>query len=737
MTLSATITLLFSVHLSLNYWQDPLVESRKACKQGNLEKCEEALKSANDAGKSRIIREIEGEIDKLKKSPPTPNPDPPDRGPEVNKNAQAEQEVKALEAETAWETSLEDYRKGVRCATESQAFCDPNPTTVHSFVDERQKHGINGYVSEGVAEALTLVADIAIKRAKQQGLAVLQTRLREAICQLTLEPDTKSAPSKANPALPNTCSLLENTTIDKLVGDPRPLQIALFGDLVSVVAAHFISGALATVQPSLEGPPRDFERDVKSARNLEKLVNVAMTTTLRVVTRKTPTFLSHDAQGLYRLLLASAGTDPRQQIFWQKARGVPLGLAAAALLLNRGDEKLSLAEIIALLSTDRCRFAVEKKKVGVAIPAADAEPPAAGPAEPCVPLELTSADFTTAFEIANLAIIAGTARKNDNPDNPERVKAAVALTFRALVEYFTQNGRPTRQLANVRDLRALFEAALEQDVPTAVSASARLLISQLGALTPEKAPANDKDSRTATRKRRAIEKAVALLTGVAAYADTYTDLEEGSAAPTTEQVRQARRDVLENLIDATTVRAKRHGEWVASLGIPVGFTTGLQWARVRDADGDFKFPSMPQAMAPQLTLPLGIALQLLPGRAYANGRTYPARRASGNRELPRSRAFADGFHLFASILDLGQFLNYDAEGKVNRPRWDSFISPGLQLGWIVGTPANSFILALDARYAPTLFAGTSTLTVPADTSPGGALRLGLTLAYYIPLFDFN
>ncbi len=92
-------------------------------------------------------------------------------------------------------------------------------------------------------------------------------------------------------------------------------------------------------------------------------------------------------------------------------------------------------------------------------------------------------------------------------------------------------------------------------------------------------------------------------------------------------------------------------------------------------------------------------------------------------------------HVMATAIDLGQYAAYDEDGDVNRPRWDTLLAPGIQIGAILGKPEHNLVLAADVRYAPTLFAESANLDL--QDKQAGAVRFGLTLSYYVPIFDFN
>lgn len=644
-----------------------------------------------------------------------------------------------------------------------------------------------------VTEALSLVTDIAVKRAKQHGLGFLKSRLEAAVCGVTL-------PYEDVRILPATCELVGKSSPDKLVGDPRVIQVALFQDLLELLVTQRIephiltgpsgdskSGSQGTTDPAgvdiAAAPQKPDDAATKAAKeSLRSLARLAIRIGARTLSKRDFALTVDDARTLLSAIVDTAGLHKRSRIQWGKARAIPYGLAAAALW-NK-DTSGTLPELIR---------ALESAVIGEA----PANPPpitsaaASGEAQPASPPPTTSSaasdksplsadEFARALEIANLALIAASATGAERlPDGRERLIAAIDLVFECIGEYVrfnvceTQSG-PCTAHARTRQVHAIVHAAVDRDVQNAVSAAVRLLL-DLDA-TPPSAPKTpdeasvaqeqgDSEEGTATAAHhreyaRRTEKAAALIVAIAAYADTYAPRKSSEAAgtdqPTPEELRKKRQAVLEGLIDATTVRDRRHGEWVFSLGIPVGFSTGFQYIRERerDAAGDpvLDAQGRPQdtwspmhVMYPQLELPLGFAAQKLVGQRYVRGyergcereTDRPARCKSWRPRPHDARMRFDGVHLFASMIDLGQFLALDEKGKLSRPRWDSFISPGAQVGWIFGRPQNSFILGVEGRYAPTLFAGTSELTIPADAAPGGAARFGIFVAYYISLFDFN
>jgi hypothetical protein len=215
------------------------------------------------------------------------------------------------------------------------------------------------------------------------------------------------------------------------------------------------------------------------------------------------------------------------------------------------------------------------------------------------------------------------------------------------------------------------------------------------------------------------------------YASTYA--EDAKNNPELQkQQHDARKKAIEALIDATTDRRTREGDWVYSIGVNVGFGfPSWQWTRVTDPNDPryTRFPARPTFnLPPQLELPIGFAIQKLPGRRHM------------------------GFHVQFSGLDLAQFVAYAYRrdtGQTNgdttnssavdltRPVWANFVTANLQVGWILGTPSNNFMLGFEGRWAPTLFATTATTAGRQDERRGGLWRIGFFFSYYVPFFDFN
>jgi len=489
-------------------------------------------------------------------------------------------------------------------------------------------------VSEAAAELLGIVTTVAVRRAKRRSLAFAQRRIEDAVCGLSYP---KSIDPGQSSLLPQTCRLLQTTSLEQLASDPELIRAPLAADL--------ITGLLTSswAKTGQTGPVPDEINTIVRA-----LLVVA------VHSLESSGQLSGDYSALLDETFALLD-DPQEGTWSQASKPVLQALAIVATNLETGVDVTVLARQLA--------------------PNASQD------------------TLVLALELADLARTAKTAKS---------VKEKAIPVVTALTRVAEELVVDPAQKKQVKLTRSALLAFLEGETAGAVSAGAELALSFIPA-----------DARKA--EARTLSNATSLLSAVATYSATYADAESKS----TEESRKQREAALEGLIDATTSRANRAGDNVFSLGIPVGFAvTGVQWRRTREGGGTALLGSGPELMPPQLQVPLGLAYQHLPNPK-------------------KDRTAGLGLHTFVSALDVGQFLAYDQDGQISRPRWDSLVSPGGQIGMLIGSPEDTFVIGVEARYAPTLFSGTSQLTVSDTQDPGGALRVGLVLAYYVSLFDAN
>lgn len=627
--------------------------------------------SSPDKTRAKILEDQQKRIQQAQRGgamvpPPTPNP------------------VASTAEEKRWRELQEAHVQGIvksinfEDATVAPASGEEKSPALE-LRDGVQKSVTGGAIaSEKLAEVLTIVAEIAVRRARRQGLKFLQARLEKVVCGL------KVPPKKEKLALVHTCDLVRVSSLEQLFGAPRPLEIALYQDVLS------------GLQEQLFAPS---STRITLPASLLQVLEATLSIVARGLSKRDLASNTGDTRVILDLLVAARGIDEASRINWGKAVGVPTGLTAGMLYLDKSGQKHGLPQIVQTLLAE-----VAKKD------------PRVKPNE----------NFAIALELANLVVLSHKVTKVDTAlDHQEEYLAAMDLAFGCLSEYVRRN-RSVDEANDLEQFHQVVHAAVDKDISTALAGGIRLFVTR--ASTAEN-----------QEFERAAAKAITLLTAIASQGAMYPQPKGRDAAKPVDPkvLREQRLQALESMIDATTARDKRHGDWVFSLGIPVGFTVGgLQFTRERERDklGEVKLDAQgapentfrTRPMYPQLALPLGFAAQRLVGRHYRNGKV-------GDEKT----VYFDGIHLFASLIDLGQFLAFDDKGTINLPRWDSFISPGLQVGWMFGTPRNSFILGVEGRYAPTLFSGTTKLKPTTSEDPGGAFRVGVFLVYYIPLFDFN
>lgn len=211
----------------------------------------------------------------------------------------------------------------------------------------------------------------------------------------------------------------------------------------------------------------------------------------------------------------------------------------------------------------------------------------------------------------------------------------------------------------------------------------------------------------------AMHKATALIGSVAAYLQLYDETKGVDPA----EARAARKKALESLIDASTDRTSRGGEWIYSVGSGVGIAAGLRLAPGGRADHEPDHV-IPNYLDPEAgfswRVPLGVAAQRMPTE-----KTW-------------------GCHLAVNLADLGNFLrSTDAEDEL---RWQDFVGLNLQVGVLVGKSPHA-VIAADLAWQPGLYARDVTFTRKDGSEfverKSGAYTVGLTFAIYVPFFDFN
>jgi hypothetical protein len=283
----------------------------------------------------------------------------------------------------------------------------------------------------------------------------------------------------------------------------------------------------------------------------------------------------------------------------------------------------------------------------------------------------------------------------------EQLVLAIDLLFDVLERVAEAANLQPGQKEILPTIRLALLAAARSDVPGMLAATTQLLPS-VYALAGGK--------MLTEPEQEPFKQALRIVAGTAAYLGTYQSAE--SASP--EQIKAqhaARKRAIESLIDEATRRSGRGGETIVSLGASAGLGGGGQY-QTNPHDTGWVGGGYP----PQLSLPMGLAVQILPGGSSGCNRIV-------------------GLHSQLVLLDVAQYVNWNTEASQIQPAWSSALSFGLQVGALFGIPKAPhipIIVALDARFVPTLFRSDGD-----GQHDIRAFRIGAFLGTYIPFFDFN
>lgn len=574
-----------------------------------------------------------------------------------------------------------------------------------------------------VDELFKTIAEVAVERAKAKGLALLQKEIKELVCE-TLREEPRAIPpspparelavslgvhadeddgyARVGPRIfPHVCEVVSNTRLQDLVASPAALVVAVREDIVRLAFRSLLVVWIG------RGDAHDLAPFLVA---LKSVVDV-----LAVGTRPDPQLvLAQLARGL-ALETRTSSLAEREEAFFLVAR---VSLAVAMYCHSEGgcDARTVGARVKQLLASEihtRLKSTLKAYQAdwSILLPAplakemlslgpdweqvldrkgvqwlldlleeawAKRPPEVVALAQLRCPLSCVQ----RVEQLANSALRLLQPRAEDT--HAAQVERAVALTGE-LLEISSAVRSPKDPRAKlVIGLAADVAAAISKGEPTRYLSAVSRLVAVAKSNTDGHAPL--------------LDKAVATLNAVAAYAQTYSH-----KGMTDEERHEARKAALDSLIDSATTREGRDDDTIISLGIPVGLRAPYQIKL--GAKDEFHFPG------PQLALPLGVAVQVLNQDCWLD-------------------PFVMGF-----VFDLGQYLAYEGSVTVTEPRPDTALAFGAQLGlMIVPDPSNAFVIAFDARYAPGLFAeeGES-----IRYEHKGVVQLGVSVAYYVPLFDFN
>jgi hypothetical protein len=86
-----------------------------------------------------------------------------------------------------------------------------------------------------------------------------------------------------------------------------------------------------------------------------------------------------------------------------------------------------------------------------------------------------------------------------------------------------------------------------------------------------------------------------------------------------------------------------------------------------------------------------------------------------------------------TAVDLGNYVAKTQEPG-SSPDWQSIFALGLQVGYPIGKPGNFVVVGASVQYAPRF---TSETPTGAASGARSAIRRGLFVHYYVPLWDLN
>jgi hypothetical protein len=505
-------------------------------------------------------------------------------------------------------------------------------------------------------DTLELLAEIAAERAKSKGARLIEQRLQSLLCdELRYEIDDASGRIQAGKSdrgkalLPNLCALIRNVPLAEMVESAPKIARALQLDVFS------LGFDLAVTRLKLNGP-KEWELIKKALTRLHQ-VGVQL-----VASRQ---FTAKDAQALVLELArdfeAPAKNDPT-------ACDLALAFAVAGICQARVDG-CQADDIVDLLREPSEHVKFDCKR-------------------------------TTTWQEASSVVIGLLNVLNPTPEITPRAqyRAAVVLTF-DLVARIIAGSSETDEAAKLRKafagkvlthMRALALALFDEE--TRVAAMHAL---ELVRLSVTRCADGSGACEAATDLLAAVEKITPLLVAFTANAES---LKQEAADPEQRKaLRQARKETLEAVIDASTQRARRGREHIVSLGANAGVRYGYVHHPGDRGDND----------SGNLSLPMGIAYQY----------------------LPPSDRLGIGFHSQISFVDLAQFLGtsekeIDATRDSDSIEWNDFVLVGVQAGVALGTSENAFTLSADMRYFP-----------------GGRMQdawfFGGVATYYVPFFDLN
>ncbi len=576
---------------------------------------------------------------------------------------------------------------------------------------ESGTRGLDATVPAAAQDLFRIFAQIAYERASSKAMEVLSNTVVKFVCNLKLpkERATELGLAAADvPVLPATCQVVKSLRIQELGSSAHALLQALLTDVAELSTNVVLAQLDAIVKAD---PGNDW---CKSHEQMCHLVN-GTAHAVQPVFRKTMPILIEAATERRQLTTRDANLVLVQlsQIDWTEltknagvdaegSKAVSCAFRLGFAILGECQQKggCDAREVAERVAKPAQFYTVEKgcetplSKLSDYFP--DLEQFVSRGLEIVFPAKGVDARTTIRSSVDLIF------------DVTERLQCAIPVRAKAASRNSCESAGSFGLM--IKDLRRIAIGLIDRDaVPVMLGVTAIL---QRALPAPENAM---QWTQADKNLNSALVKAGQVLTALSSYAATYATAGD---AKSVEAQQAARKKAVESLIDAATKRSGRDGAWVVSLGANVGFSGGLQWI---DARSDCRAAAHPCGSVPQLTLPMGLAVQYLPD----------LRKGLETKDAAHRKSVSGGFHLQLSPIDLAQFIALDGSAKTtDNVRWSDFVMVGLQAGGIVGKPDANFLILADVRWIPTVFSS-------ADNTKAGALRVGLTLSYYVPFFDFN
>lgn len=554
-------------------------------------------------------------------------------------------------------------------------------------------------VGTAATELLTILAEVAVERAKAQGFEVVAGEIRKIVCDeliwrddlrtsvLGLPKLSSEAPAEKKRLLPRTCASLKQLRLQEIASTAEVLSQNVIEDLLGIASDVFLQ-QLATLAPKGSGIDKLGSEGLSPV--FSTLLRVLLDSAVHkraVSTRELQTIVSTLATTDWARLFADGQalecSSTPKDVRCLLTCGLELGFSVLEECTQQGG--CSSARITDLVSRPTDLFEVGSCKETV---------------------ETLATEWP---DLATLVVEADSILHATERDDP---KALAGLTVRLLFQIAEKRicfGEGGQACSNLRDVREAAEGLLagkaHQVIVPVTSILARAIVAARKDTSGACKNAGSDECLSLQEELEdydlTLNKISRVIAAFASYAATYSS----SDAPSTERTKElheARKKAIESVIDAFTDRTGLGGRWIVSLGANAGLVTGGQ---VLDGvDGA-------QAVWPQLSVPMGLAMQKLPEEGKMRNLSW---------------------HLQVSPIDLGQFVAMKEDGTIDeRPEPGNFACLCFQAGLLFGAPTSSIFVGVDLRWIPTLDFQSGN----EAASSGGVFRFGGSVSYYVPFLD--